>query len=114
MNITKSFFDIQPEEINLSSYTKEDTVNAINGDDGQINCTIGHGGGKSLCVRFLRKKYKCIILYLLTAMAFVHLLTTVIEKIDIGGLYKMYDRLQNQTLVLTKEIIQLYTDKKIS
>ena len=58
----------------------------------------------SLFVRFIRKKYKCIILWLLSIIAFSQLLVIIFEKVDENLLKKITKLLdyQNHTTKTNK------------
>ena len=51
-----------------------------------------------LCVRFFRKKYKCVILWALASIIFMQAVILIIDKVDIGQLITLLmDKTKQET-----------------
>ena len=63
-------------------------MNGIQGEaniflnEDQIKCTNCEANNINFCTRFLRKKYKCCLLWLLTIISTTQLLYIILDKID--------------------------------
>jgi len=63
----------------------------------QENTNVGSNLDDSLCKRFLRKKYKCIMLWMLSIIAVSQLLIIIFEKIDEEALKKIIEKISNSS-----------------
>ena len=59
----------------------------------------------NLCIRFIRKKYRCLLLWALTCIIFLQLVILVIEKVDVGKLIDSFIQLINTDLQVNTTIL---------
>jgi len=72
-----------------------DTLQNINKNDNRID--------DSACTRFIRKKFVCIIIFLLTLMVFMNFFNTITEKLSQDDVQQIY----KSTVKYMKKITQL-------
>lgn len=46
-----------------------------------------------LCTRFIRKKFKCILIFFITIISISELLTTIFSKTDLSVLQNLYQKI---------------------
>lgn len=51
----------------------------------------------NLCIRFIRKKFKCIIIFLLTIIALSELLNNILSKVDKSFFQNLSNKISNYT-----------------
>jgi hypothetical protein len=60
-----------------------------------IQPTTIHNSNDSVCIKCLRKKYKCLILWLVCTIAITQLLYIILDKLDERLLNKLSNKLYN-------------------
>ena len=63
----------------------------------QIKCNDCEANKANLCTRFLRKKYKCCLLWLLTIVSTTQLLYIIFDKIDTSLVENLAKRFLDMT-----------------
>lgn len=57
--------------------------------------TEPHENNDDLCTRFVRKKFKCILIFFFTIISISELLTTIFAKTDLSVLQNLYQKIIN-------------------
>lgn len=68
-----------------------------NVESARLNKINGHIDENNLCVRFIRKKFRCIIIFLLTLIALFELINNIISKMDNDNLHNVTKLFWNTT-----------------